>query len=109
MIRTFCTAATVLASVCLLGSFRAEAQRPDLLVQTGHSNKVDSIAFSPDGKLLASSSWDNTIKLWDVARGSELRTFTGHSWIVHGVAFSPDGKLLASGSFDRTMSSIAAS
>jgi WD40 repeat protein len=62
-----------------------------------------SVAFSPDGRLLASGSADNTIKLWEVASGSEVRTLTGHTYLVWSVAFSPDGRLLASGSGDNTI------
>jgi WD40 repeat protein len=59
---------------------------------------VLSVAFSPDGRLLASGSWDDgTIKLWDVATGSLVRTLSGHTGAVNSVAFSPDGRLLASG------------
>ena len=68
------------------------------VVQTGHSSTVRSVAFSPDGKTLASGSLDNTVKLWDVSTGTELRTLEGHSAEVLSVAFSPDGKTLASGS-----------
>ncbi|WP_193943576.1 trypsin-like peptidase domain-containing protein [Sphaerospermopsis aphanizomenoides] len=70
---------------------------------TGHSNLVGSVAFSPDGKTLASGSGDNTIKLWDVATGQSIATLTGHSDDVNSVAFSPDGKTLASGSRDKTI------
>ena len=70
---------------------------------TGHTNSVTSVAFSPDGKLLASGSRDQTIKLWDVASGQAVRTLTGHTDKVTSVAFSPDGKLLASGSDDETV------
>jgi uncharacterized caspase-like protein len=72
-------------------------------VQTGHSDPVYSVAFSADGKTLASGSWDNTIKLWELATGRELRTLTGHSSWVRSVAFSADGKTLASGSLDKTI------
>lgn len=69
----------------------------------GHTDKVNSAAFTPDGKLLASGSSDNTVRLWDVASGRELRQLQEHTGSVYGVAFTPDGKLLASGSDDKTV------
>ena len=57
---------------------------------------VSSVAFSPDGKMLASGSFDQTAKLWNVAGGSELHTLKSDSGYVISVAFSPDGKTLAS-------------
>lgn len=65
-----------------------------------HDSPVQSVAFSPDGALLASGSWDSTIRLWQVADGTPLRTLTGHGDGVLDLAFSPDGSMLASGSFD---------
>ena len=84
-------------------SVTAVAQKAELVVQTGHSFFVKSVAFSPDGKTLASGSDDDTIKIWDVATGKELRTLSGHTSVVNSVAFSPDGKTLASGSGDGTI------
>jgi WD40 repeat protein len=69
----------------------------------GHTSSVYSVAFSPDRRLLASGSHDGTIKLWEVASGSLVRTLTGHTSTVRSVAFSPDGRLLASGSADETI------
>ena len=68
----------------------ALAQKPELVVQTGHTGLFTSMAFSPDEKWLASGSWDETVKLWDVQTGQEIHTFTGHTWYVLSVAFSPD-------------------
>ena len=73
------------------------------LVKTllGHASDVRAIAFSPDGKLLASGSYDDTIKLWDATTWEEIATLKTHT--VQGIAFSPDGKRLASGGRDKTI------
>src|SRR5262249_31441825 len=70
---------------------------------TGHSERVNAVAFSPDGRTALSGAADNTLKLWDVATGTLVRTFKGHSNIVLSVAFSPDGRAALSGSWDRTL------
>jgi RNA polymerase sigma factor (sigma-70 family) len=72
-------------------------------VDHGHTDAVFSVAFSPDGKTLATGSWDFTAKLIDVATRKVRATLAGHQSSVRGVAFSPDGKLLASASFDGTV------
>ena len=68
-----------------------------------HSSNVSSVAFSPDGTLLASGSYDDTIKLWSIPGGELLKTLKGHEVRVLSVAFSPDGTLLASGSWNETI------
>jgi len=68
----------------------------DLLI--AHRDGIRDISFSPDGRTLASGSWDRTIRLWDVDTGSLKNTLWGRAQPVYSVAFSPDGKTLASGS-----------
>jgi Tol biopolymer transport system component len=69
----------------------------------GHASDIYAVAFSPDGKTLASGSGDGTVKLWEVATGKERATLKGHTNLVWAVAFSPDGKTLASANYDRTV------
>jgi WD40 repeat protein len=62
-----------------------------------HDADINCMAFTPDGKTLATGSMDRTVRLWDVESRAEKTTLWGHTFAVHSVAFSPDGKLLASG------------
>jgi WD40 repeat protein/serine/threonine protein kinase len=74
----------------------------ELLAAKGHTSWVWGVAFSPDGKRIATCSEDRTAKVWDAATGKEIRSLTGHTGIVWGVAFSPDGRRIVTGSGDRT-------
>jgi WD40 repeat protein len=82
---------------------QSKIQNPKSKILTGHSGWVRSIAFSPDGEVLASASSDRTLKLWDYETGDCLRTYTGHQSSVYSIAFSSTGDLIVSGSGDCTV------
>ncbi|WP_052754507.1 serine/threonine-protein kinase [Calothrix sp. 336/3] len=86
--------------VASANSSKKKAEYRELRTFTGHKDAVFAVAFSPDGKLIASCSgyWDQSIRLWDVETGKEIHKFIGHSDGIRCLAFSPDGKTLVSGS-----------
>jgi len=69
----------------------------------GHKGWVSSVAFSADGRMLASAAYDETVLLWDVQTGQMIRELKGHKGSVSSVAFSADGQTLASGAYDQTV------
>jgi len=69
----------------------------------GHTRGVWSVSFSPDGQILASSSDDETVRLWDVRDGQCLQVLRGHTKSICSVSFSPNGLTLVSGSQDQTI------
>jgi WD40 repeat protein len=77
--------------------------RKELWHGTTHKDAVTSVAFSPDGKRLASASWDRTVKVWDVASGRELFTLAGHFNEVNSVAFDARDRFIATGSDDQSV------
>lgn len=68
----------------------------------GHRGNVTSIAYSPNGQLIATASLDRDVKLWDATTYKEVKTMVGHTDYVSSIVFSPDGKRLLSGSYDGT-------
>lgn len=76
---------------------------PEISVQLGHTAAIDAVAFSPDGKYMASGGNDNIIILWDVPSGREIKTFKGHKAGIIALAFLKDGKHIASADSDWNM------
>jgi len=93
--------------VLLLLSFRFYGQEPsyplETVIQRGHRAAIWSVAYSPDGKYIATGSRDYSIKLWEVSSGREIRTFLGHLNSVTTLVFDPTGKYIASGSYDKNV------
>src|SRR5262249_44925657 len=97
MKRIFLLFASLLTGACLAADDAAPTEIK------GHTALVYGVAFSPDGKILATAGFDSAIKLWDTGTWKEIRTLSGHTGPVYSVVFSPDGAQLASSSHDQTI------
>jgi WD40 repeat protein len=75
----------------------------EVLALKRHTGSIVSVSWSPDGKRLASASFDQTVKVWDAETGHEDLTLWGHAGAVYGVSWSADGKRLATAGADQTV------
>ncbi len=80
----------------------AEQLKTFPLILKGHTFRVVSSSFSPDGKRVVTASYDDTARIWDAETGKELRILTGHKGNVVSASFSPDGKRVVTASSDDT-------
>jgi WD40 repeat protein len=102
LVGSFCL---LLAMISLQGNAQEAMPVPVVKTFPGHTEAIYSVSISPDGKLLATGSFDKSIKLFDLATGKLIRTYsgtTGHQSLVLSVAFSKDGFSLASGGSDNS-------
>jgi hypothetical protein len=89
----------------VFGEVRVFKAADGTLIRTlqGHRDAIYAAEVSPDGKLLATGSYDQKVKIWNVENGEEIRTLHGHNDAVYDVAFHPSGQILATASGDRTV------
>ncbi|QLJ02757.1 helix-turn-helix domain-containing protein [Streptomyces sp. NEAU-sy36] len=98
-LKGFHTAPTVEARGSLLSAYARYTANQ----LTGHTAPIQALAFSPDGRILATASADHSVKLWDTSSHQLMSTLAGHTDAVTAVAFSPDGRMLASASADHSV------
>src|SRR2546425_12715446 len=85
-------------TLLFVGGFAVTAQQPQLIVQLGHSGRINAAAFSPNGRLIVSGGDDPVAIVWEASTGKVLRRLVGHTSPVTAVAFSSDGRFILTGS-----------
>ena len=85
---------SILVLLGVIGRGLAEEPRLELVLQTGHTDVVSSVALTGDGMHLVTGSWDSSAILWETATGKKIQTFQGHSDQINSIALSSDGKTL---------------
>lgn len=70
---------------------------------TGHQQLINDVKFSPDGRIIASASFDKSIKLWESNTGKYITSLRGHVQAVYSISWSADSRLLVSSSADSTL------
>jgi WD40 repeat protein len=100
-VRHFCLIATAAFVLALWPALLARAQT-STADQLGHTDTVESAAFSPDGSRVVTASDDHTARIWDAKTGAALITLSGHTNWVHSAVFSPDGTRIVTASADKT-------
>ena len=91
----------ILLIIFILSSLNLSAQtQPRLVLPVGHTSSINRAVFNPDGKLALTASMDNTVRVFEVATGKELKVLNGHTNEIWSAVFSPDGKLVLTTSLD---------
>ncbi len=97
---TFAGIAAIVLALIFGVVLRSGGDEQHLLTLTGHTGTVSTLAFSPDSRLIASGSYDKSVKIWDAGSGLLRQTLTGESEAVYAIAFEPNGKRIVSGGKD---------